>query len=64
MMAARPGLQYLLPESFSNLEKVRELRADGHEVYATMDAGPNVKLIFLQSSEAAVQAIVPASADY
>ena len=28
MMAARPGLQYLLPESFSILEKVRQLRAE------------------------------------
>ena len=41
------------------LHRVWRLRADGLPVYATMDAGPNVKLLFVRDDEAAVRAAFP-----
>ena len=46
MMAANPSLIYMQPESLAVLEQIRQLRKHGTEVYATLDAGANVKLIF------------------
>jgi diphosphomevalonate decarboxylase len=46
MLAARPAIVYCLPESLEAMQAVRALRADGCEVYFTMDAGPNLKLLF------------------
>lgn len=41
--AERP-FTYLQPESLQVMERIRELREHGLEVYFTMDAGPNVKI--------------------
>lgn len=46
MLAARPSILYCLPESIEAMHTVRALRAEGCEVYFTMDAGPNLKLLF------------------
>ncbi|MEM9422174.1 MAG: hypothetical protein AAF986_06690, partial [Pseudomonadota bacterium] len=51
MMAARPSLSYLMPESWRVLEAVIAARHEGHHIYATMDAGANVKLLFLKDEE-------------
>ncbi|MEO0484739.1 MAG: diphosphomevalonate decarboxylase [Pseudomonadota bacterium] len=59
MMAARPALTYLKPESWAVLGRLWAARADGLEAYATMDAGANVKLIFLAESEADVRSNFP-----
>ncbi|MFB7874783.1 MULTISPECIES: diphosphomevalonate decarboxylase [unclassified Nocardia] len=45
MLAARPGIRYLSPHSLTVLDAVLALRADGIAAYATMDAGPNVKVL-------------------
>lgn len=45
MMGARPSLRYLQPASFSVLSEIEALRTEGIETYATMDAGPNVKIL-------------------
>ncbi len=45
MLAARPAVRYLAPGSIAVLDRVLALRADGVEAYATMDAGPNVKVL-------------------
>lgn len=50
MQAARPALTYLTPQSWQALADVQALRSQGTEVYATMDAGPNVKLLFEEAS--------------
>ena len=55
MMAARPALCYLKPQSWSVLEQLWAAREEGHEIYATMDAGANVKLLFLSSEESFVR---------
>jgi diphosphomevalonate decarboxylase len=45
MMASRPGLIYLQPATLAALATVKQLRKEGVEVYATMDAGPHVKAL-------------------
>ncbi len=59
MMAARPSLSYLKPESWAVLETLWAARADGLEAYATMDAGANVKLIFLEDAQGDVSSLFP-----
>ena len=59
MLASWPPLLYWLPESVSALNAVWQLRLDGVPVYATMDAGPNVKLLFEASSLTDVQEAFP-----
>jgi len=45
MLAARPAVRYLAPATVAVLDSVLRLRADGVPAYATMDAGPNVKVL-------------------
>ena len=59
MLAARPAIVYWLPGTVATLHAVRNLRAGGLPVYATMDAGPNVKLLFLEQDGAALQERFP-----
>jgi diphosphomevalonate decarboxylase len=47
MMASNPSYTLLLPDSLAIIEKVRQYRADtGNQVYFTLDAGPNVHLLY------------------
>ncbi|MDF3128507.1 diphosphomevalonate decarboxylase [Kiritimatiellaeota bacterium B1221] len=59
MIAAWPPILYWKPESIRTLHRVQQLRAEGVAVYATMDAGPNVKLVFLEPSQSDVQSAFP-----
>lgn len=59
MMAAWPPVIYWLPESVATIERAQALRARGTPVYFTMDAGPNVKLLFLRGNAAAVEEHFP-----
>lgn len=45
MLAARPPVRYLSPATLTVLDSVLQLRRDGIPAYATMDAGPNVKVL-------------------
>nr|BAE78978.1 mevalonate diphosphate decarboxylase [Streptomyces sp. KO-3988] len=45
MLAARPAVRYLAPATLTVLDSVLGLRRDGVPAYATMDAGPNVKVL-------------------
>lgn len=45
MLGSTPPVSYWEPDSVRCLRLVRELRAAGTECYATMDAGPNVKIL-------------------
>ena len=60
MLASWPPLLYWQPESVAVLQRVWQLRQSGLQVYATMDAGPNVKLLFESGSESDVKAAFPA----
>lgn len=47
MMSSNPSYLLMLPNSLEIIQKVREYRADtGHHVYFTLDAGPNVHLLY------------------
>lgn len=59
MMASRPPVAYWLPESVSLMQEVWGLRAQGLSIYFTMDAGPNLKLIYEKSNEDAVLSAIP-----
>jgi diphosphomevalonate decarboxylase len=44
-MAARPGFLYFQPTTIAVLQRVWELRSEGVGAWATMDAGPHVKIL-------------------
>lgn len=46
-----PPINYSLPETYSLIEEVKQLRGDGVEIFFTQDAGPNVKVIFTEKYE-------------
>ncbi|MFJ8476759.1 diphosphomevalonate decarboxylase [Kitasatospora sp. NPDC094011] len=51
MLTARPAVRYMSPATLAVLDRVIQLRRDGILAYATMDAGPNVKVL-CRSSDA------------
>lgn len=59
MLAAWPPLIYFQPETVEQIHKVQRARADGLELYLTIDAGPNIKLLFLEENAAAVSGAFP-----
>ncbi|MCP4596951.1 diphosphomevalonate decarboxylase [Neptuniibacter sp.] len=59
MIASWPPLLYWQPESVAAMHRVWELRALGVPVYLTMDAGPNLKLLFHSEYEAQVRNAFP-----
>ncbi len=59
MLAARPPLLYWRPQTVAVFEQVRHLRRDGVQVYFTIDAGPNVKLLFTAAAEDRLRTVFP-----
>lgn len=53
-MAARPAIIYWQPATLAALAEVRALRARGVDAWATMDAGPHVKVLTRAADAAAV----------
>ncbi len=51
------GTSYLTNESFLVLDLVEKLKNQGHEIYATMDAGPNIKILVKKD---AIKDVLPA----
>lgn len=60
MLGASTPVLYWQPETITALATVQQLRRDGISVFATMDAGPNVKVIFEEQDALAVAAHFPA----
>ncbi|RII13485.1 shikimate kinase [Streptomyces sp. YIM 130001] len=58
MLAARPAVRYLSPATLTVLDSVQQLRRDGIAAYATMDAGPNVKVLCPRADAATVASVV------
>jgi len=57
-MSARPGLLYFNAATVECLHRVRQLRAAGHAVFFTVDAGPQVKAVCLpEASDAVAEAL-------
>ena len=59
MIASWPPLVYWQPESLAAMQKVWALRQSGIEVYFTMDAGPNLKLLFEAKNQALLELEFP-----
>jgi diphosphomevalonate decarboxylase len=53
-IAARPAVVYWQPTTLALLARVRELRASGVPAWATMDAGPHVKVLTTAGAAARV----------
>jgi diphosphomevalonate decarboxylase len=58
MLGARPPLRYLVAGSMQVLDRVAQLRAEGLAGYATIDAGPNVKVLCHRADSASVAAVI------
>jgi len=54
-MAARPAVLYWQPESLAAMQQVWSARAAGLPVYFTMDAGPNLKLLFRETDRTTIE---------
>lgn len=48
MLSSWPPILYALPETVAAMHKIWDLRKAGLELYFTQDAGPNLKLLFLE----------------
>ena len=59
MLAAWPPLLYFRPETLAALDRLHRARAEGAEIYATLDAGPNIKLLFTAEDEAEARRLFP-----
>jgi len=59
MIAAWPSIIYWLPESIHAVREIIALRENGLPIYLTMDAGPNIKLIFLEKDTDTVKSLFP-----
>ncbi|MCQ2604793.1 MAG: diphosphomevalonate decarboxylase [Spirochaetia bacterium] len=59
MLSAKPPLIYWMPETLAVIQKVQELRHDGLQLYLTIDAGPNVKLLYEAQDEETVLEAFP-----
>lgn len=59
MIATRPAVVYWKPESLAAMHHVWQARAEGLAVYFTMDAGPNLKLLFQAADTPAICARFP-----
>jgi diphosphomevalonate decarboxylase len=59
MFDSKPPVIYWLPESVIAMRKIWRLRQSGLNVYFTMDAGPNLKVLFLKKDTAAVKRTFP-----
>ena len=54
-----PPINYFEPETVAIINKVQEQRKNGLPLYLTIDAGPNVKLLYLEQDEEKVKSQFP-----
>lgn len=59
MLSAWPPILYAQAETTQLMHKIWELRKQGLSIYFTQDAGPNLKLIFLEKDSASVKEHFP-----
>lgn len=60
MLSSWPPICYALPETVAAMQQVWQLRAAGIPVYFTQDAGPNLKLLFLEKDQQVILEHFPA----
>ena len=49
-----PSIDFFTNETYELLEKIKKIRKNGIEVFATIDAGPNIKILFLDKNESII----------
>lgn len=59
MLSSWPPICYFLPATVAAMHKVWALRREGLELFFTEDAGPNLKLLFLEENEGCVREYFP-----
>ncbi len=59
MAASIPAIIYSDAITENNLFAIKQLRKDGIEIYATQDAGANVKCVFMKSDVPKIQKVFP-----
>ncbi|MDZ4199266.1 MAG: diphosphomevalonate decarboxylase, partial [Kiritimatiellia bacterium] len=59
LMAARPSVTYATAATLEAQARVTRARKEGVAVYFTMDAGPNLKLLFPESERSAIERLIP-----
>jgi diphosphomevalonate decarboxylase len=59
MLSASPALCYFLPETLATLQTLWSAREAGLNCWATLDAGPNVKLLFEAETAHDVKTLFP-----
>ncbi|VWL85705.1 diphosphomevalonate decarboxylase [Oceanivirga miroungae] len=57
MKSSTPSIDYFMPLSYEIIEFVKKLRLDGINIYYTMDAGANVKVLFEKKDEVKIKKI-------
>lgn len=55
MMTANPPILYMTPETINAMQTVWRCRVEGLPIYFTQDAGPNIKLLFLEQDSEMIQ---------
>lgn len=59
MMASNPSFTLILPNSLEAINRVRRFRKDtGHPLYFSLDAGPNLHLLYPHEIQSEVQAFI------
>lgn len=59
MLSSWPPICYFLPETIAAMHKIWELRRSGASIFFTEDAGPNLKLLFLEQDRELAMAHFP-----
>jgi diphosphomevalonate decarboxylase len=59
MFTTHPPICYWQEESLSAMRQIWKARQNGIEVYFTMDAGPNIKVLFLEKEEQQIRSLFP-----
>ncbi len=55
MLGASPPILYWQPETVLIMHKIWQLRKEGLRLYFTMDAGPNIKMLYLLEDQEAIE---------
>lgn len=59
MLSSWPPVCYFMPETIAAMQRIWKLRDEGLEVYFTQDAGPNLKLLFLEKNKETIKKQFP-----
>jgi len=59
MLSSWPPICYFMPETLKAMKQIWQLRNEGCEVYFTEDAGPNLKLLFLDTQLDKIKNVFP-----